>query len=63
MSTWLQDIERKSPELAAAWKIVGNQDRQCLRNMVRALSTLTLLNTPDDDRRLTAAKYILARKG
>jgi hypothetical protein len=62
MTTWLQDMERKDPKLAAAYKVVGNQDRVCLRNMVRALSTMTLLNTPDDEKRLAAAKYILAKR-
>lgn len=60
MSTWLSDLERKNPKLADAWKIVGNQPRQALRNMVRALSRMTLLNTPEDWRRLDAARYILA---
>ena len=62
MSTWLQDLSRSDPALADAYRVVGNQSRTCLRNMVRALSIMNLLNTAEDNRRLAAAQYILARK-
>ena len=59
MSTWLKDIEKKNPALAKDWAIVGNQDRTSLRNMVRALSLLPILNTPEENERLAAAKRVL----
>jgi hypothetical protein len=62
MSTWLDDLTKTDPKLAAAYRVVGNQDRICLRNMVRALSSMPMLNTADDDARLVAAKYILNRR-
>jgi len=39
-----------------AWKIVGNQPKWALRNMVKALEMLPALNTPEDNERLQAAK-------
>jgi|TARA_R110002126_G_scaffold121737_1_gene263262 hypothetical protein len=39
-----------------AWKIVGNQPKWALKNMIHALNLLPALNTPDDDQRLIAAK-------
>jgi hypothetical protein len=49
---------------ATAQRLVGNQPTYALRNMVKALGMLTWLNTPEDERRLEAAKLILAdRKG
>ncbi len=57
--TWLQDLERDHPELARAYKVVGNQPKWALRNMVKALGLCSIFNTEDDDARLIAAKYIL----
>lgn len=59
MSTWLDDL---SPELRKAYKVVGNQPTWALKHMVRALSSLSWLNTPEDKARLAAAKYILSHK-
>jgi len=39
-----------------AWKIVGNQPKWALKNMIHALNLLPALNTPDDKQRLIAAK-------
>ena len=39
-----------------AWKIIGNQDKHCIHQMIRALSIHSWSNTPDDKRRLEAAK-------
>jgi hypothetical protein len=61
MSTWLDDLKKSDPKLAHAYGVVGNQDRTCLRNMVSALSSLTILNTREDNERLAAARYILAK--
>ncbi len=50
--------------LEDAKRIVGNQPTYALKNMVKALSTLTWLNTREDEERLTAAKIIIkSRKG
>jgi hypothetical protein len=61
MSTWIDDL--KDPKLQAAYRAVGNQDRQSLRNMVRALSSFSWMNSADDKRRLLAAQYILKHSG
>ena len=39
-----------------AWKIIGNQPRWAIKNMVKALSMLPALNTAADEQRLAAAK-------
>ena len=59
MSTWIQDIEKKNPKLAGAYKITGNQDSRSLKNMVRALELMPALNTAEDNKRLAATKIIL----
>ena len=63
MSTWLDDLKEQNPKLAADYALVGNQSTDCLRNMIRALSMLTALNTPEDDARLAAAKRIIRNRG
>lgn len=63
MSTWMQDIQKQNPKLYDAYKITGNQSYQHLRNMVKALSMCSMLNSDEDNKRLAAAKYILANKG
>jgi hypothetical protein len=60
MSTWLDDLRKTNPRLASAYSIVGNQSRFALRNMVRALTIMPMLNTDEDNRRLEAAQYILS---
>ena len=63
MSTWLSDLEKRNPKLANAYKIVGNQDRQSLKNMVKALEMFGgFMNSESDNQRLAAAKYILRNK-
>ena len=42
-----------------AWKIVGNQPKWAIRNMVKALSTMKALNTAEENQRLAAAKICL----
>ncbi len=42
-----------------AWKVIGNQPTWALRNMVKALNMCNLLNTPEDNERLEAAKICL----
>ena len=45
-----------------AWKIIGNQPKYAIKNMVKALSMLTWLNTDQDKLRLEAAKICLKTK-
>ena len=45
--------------LEKAKKIVGNQPRWAIKNMVKALSMLSLLNTPEENERLAAGKLVL----
>lgn len=66
MSTYLQDLKKTNPQLAADYELVGNQSTGALRNMVKALSLpiSQFMNTPEDNKRLAAAKRILkSRKG
>jgi hypothetical protein len=61
MSTWIDDIT--DPKLKAAYQIVGNQDRQSLNHMIRALNgPLKWMNTPADNERLAAALYIKSKR-
>lgn len=45
-----------------AKKLVGNQPTWALKNMVKALNMLPLLNTAEDLERLTAAKFIIKER-
>jgi len=45
--------------LEQAKKIVGNQPRWALKNMVKALNMHSWLNTPEENERLQAAKIVL----
>ena len=42
-----------------AWKLIGNQPKWAIRNMVYALQLMTWLNTNEEWRRLEAAKICL----
>ena len=47
-----------------AKEIVGNQPTWALRNMVKALKMLPLMNTAQDEKRLAAAVMVIkSRKG
>ena len=64
MSTFLTDLQKTNPALAADYALVGNQDDVSLRNMIRALSLpiSAFMNTQEDEKRLAAAKRILAAR-
>ena len=49
-------------ELSEAKKITGNQPTWALKNMVKALSMHSWLNTPAENERLSAAQFILSNK-
>lgn len=46
-------------KIKKAHAIVGNQPRYAVRNMVKALSLHTWLNTVEENERLEAAKIVL----
>lgn len=62
MSTFLQDLQRSNPAKFADIQIAGNQDRVALRNMIRALSMMRSLNTPQEEQRLAAAQRLLRNR-
>jgi len=45
--------------LDEANKIIGNQPDWVLPNMIKALSIHSLLNTPEESKRLEAAKVVM----
>ena len=45
-----------------AQKIVGNQPKLALKNMIKALQMFSFMNTPEETKRLIAAKLILKGK-
>jgi hypothetical protein len=45
-----------------AQELVGNQPAWALKNMVKALEIMPLLNTAQDKERLAAAKFILSTR-
>lgn len=49
----------KEMTLEQAKEIVGNQPNWALKNMVKALKMLPMLNTADDQKRLAAALIVL----
>lgn len=42
-----------------AWKIVGNQPRWAIQNMVKALSMMKALNTDEENLKLVAGRICL----
>lgn len=57
----LPDVDTISMTLEEAIKLVNPGD-PFLKNMIKALSMCTLLNTEEDERRLAAAKLILRNR-
>ena len=45
-----------------AKRITGNQPIWALRNMIKALSMMSVINTPEENKRLKAAKIVLRNK-
>lgn len=60
MSTWLDDLKKQNPALAADYRLTGNQSIDTLRKMIRALESLPAYNTPQENDRLAAAKRIVS---
>jgi hypothetical protein len=48
--------------LQQAQKIVGSQPTWALKNMIKALQMFAFLNTPEETKRLMAAKIVLKGK-
>ena len=59
MSTWLSDLKKTNPALAADYILTGNSSHHALKNMVTALTLFGAMNTPEENARLAAAKRIL----
>jgi hypothetical protein len=56
--------ERVEMTIEEAREIVGNQPTWALKNMVKALKMLPLMNTAQDEQRLSAAVMVIkSRKG
>jgi hypothetical protein len=46
-------------DIIKAKQIVGNQPLYALKNMIKALQMMQVLNTPEENLRLEAAKIVL----
>jgi hypothetical protein len=62
MGTYYQDLKKNNPKKYADLCIAGNSDKFALKMMVKALSILPMLNTPEDELRLSAAKRLLRNR-
>ena len=62
MSTYYEDLKANNPAKYADVRIAGNQDKIALKNMIRALTILPMLNTAEDNIRLVAAKRLLRNR-
>lgn len=56
------DREDEQVTLDEARDLVGNQPTWALKNMVKALNMLPLMNTEEDEKRLAAAKLIIKER-
>lgn len=54
--------EDEQVTLDEARELVGNQPTWALKNMVKALNMLPLMNTEEDEKRLAAAKLIIKER-
>ncbi len=61
-STWKTDLKKKNPKKFADYQIAGTIDKMWLRKIVKALSMMSLMNTPEETKRLAAAKRLLKDK-
>lgn len=62
MSTWFEDLRQTDSRLAEAYRVVGaGQTRDALLRMIWVLQLLSRGDTPEDDRRLQAAQYIIGQ--
>jgi hypothetical protein len=62
MSTYYEDLKMNNPAKYADRRIAGTLDKVALKNMIRALSILPLLNTNEDEIRLAAAKRLIRNR-
>jgi len=61
--TYLKKWRKYKMTYEEAKKIVGNQPKYALKNMIKALQMCAWLNTTEDDLRLIAAKIVIKNKG
>ena len=62
MSTYMQALQKSNPAKYADRVLVGNDTGTILNNMIRALSIMEILNTPEENARLLAAKRLRANR-
>jgi len=63
MGTYYDDLKINNPKKYADLVLAGGgSNKVVLKNMVRALSMLPYLNTPQDELRLAAAKRLLRNR-
>lgn len=62
MSTYMQEYKRTSPAKYRDMVIAGGSYGVPMRNMIRALESMSLLNTPVENDRLKAAKRLRRNK-
>ncbi len=64
MSTYLQDLKKANPAKYADRILAGcnHENGGSIYNLIEALSTCSWLNTPEDDKRLAAAKRLMRNR-
>jgi len=62
MSSYYQDLKAQNPAKYADMVLAGGNSGVALKNMVKALSMLPMLNSPEDNLRLAAAKRLLKNR-
>ena len=58
----MQALQKSNPAKYADRVLVGNDTGTILNNMIRALSIMEILNTPEENARLLAAKRLRANR-
>lgn len=62
MSTYYEDLKKSNPKKYADMVLAGGNSGVALRNMIKALSMMPMLNTPEQNLRLAAAKRLLRNR-
>ena len=62
MGTYYEDLKASNPAKYADMVLVGGNNGVALKNMIRALSMMPLLNSFEENARLLAAKRLLKNK-
>jgi phosphoribosylcarboxyaminoimidazole (NCAIR) mutase len=62
MSIYAEDLKKSNPLKYADYVIAGGNSGVALKNMIKALSMMPMLNSPEENLRLAAAKRLLKNK-